>query len=68
MRELVMHDYLKCTICKESDHEGKACRCEMRNIRVAKEARRIGESPWNKMLQEKMKKITDLFSGPGKPK
>lgn len=39
-------DYYKCSTCSEEDHEGhmKAfCRCEGRNIRVAKEQRQCGE-------------------------
>jgi hypothetical protein len=41
-----MDDYLKCNKCYESDHEGKFCRCEDRNIRIAKEQRNKNESPW----------------------
>ena len=39
-------DYEKCEKCPPEDHEGFACRCEMRNIRVAKEHRNNQES-WN---------------------
>ncbi len=41
-----MDDYLKCNKCSESDHEGKFCRCEDRNIRIAKVQRNKNESPW----------------------
>ncbi len=34
-----MDDYLKCKKCPDSDHEGMFCRCEDRNIRIAKERR-----------------------------
>lgn len=43
-------DYEKCKKCVESDHEGymKAfCRCEERNIRIAKEQRKRNESAWS---------------------
>lgn len=39
-------DYMRCKICKEKDHEGQSCRCEDRNIRISKERRARGESPW----------------------
>lgn len=39
-----MDDYLKCNVCPEELHEGKYCRCEPRNIRIAKESRSRGES------------------------
>lgn len=40
-------DYLRCKTCKEEDHElYNSCRCEGRNIRIAKERRERGESPW----------------------
>lgn len=47
----VMDDYLKCKVCSESEHEGNFCRCEGRNIRIAKEKRIQGESPWKSTLQ-----------------
>ncbi len=43
-----MDDYLKCNICKEEDHEDQFCRCESRNIRIAKIKRELGQSPWTK--------------------
>lgn len=46
-----MEDYLKCDICKEQDHEGQFCRCEMRNLRIAKEMRDRKESWWNKQQE-----------------
>ena len=52
-----MDDYLKCNICKEEDHEDQFCRCESRNIRIAKIKRELGQSPWTKS-QEKEKKCT----------
>ena len=39
-------DYLRCKICKKADHEGQFCRCEDRNVRIAKEQRARGESAW----------------------
>lgn len=44
-----MDDYLKCPKCKKEDHEGVFCRCEDRNIRIAKERRARGESAWDKL-------------------
>ncbi len=43
-----MDDYLKCEKCPQVDHEGAFCRCEDRNIRIAKEQRSRKESPWMK--------------------
>lgn len=40
---------LTCDKCLPEDHEGKYfCRCEMRNIEVGKELRRLGIDPWKK--------------------
>ena len=39
---------LKCSKCSEEDHEGHFCRCESRNIDIAKELRERGMSPWSK--------------------
>ena len=36
-----MKDLEKCEKCPDSEHEDWSCRCESRNIRVAKEIRRI---------------------------
>lgn len=33
-------DYLKCKRCSESEHEDQFCRCESRNMRIAKENRK----------------------------
>jgi hypothetical protein len=41
-----MTDLDQCPICKPEDHEGRACRHEHRNIRIAKELRRQGKGPW----------------------
>lgn len=58
----VMDDYLKCTKCADQEHEGIFCRCEMRNIRVAKERRNRGESPWKSLLQpERLNPEDQLF-------
>ncbi len=40
-----MDDYWKCTKCNEEDQEGQFCRCEDRNIRIAKEKRRRNDGP-----------------------
>lgn len=48
-----MKDYLKCTKCKEDQHEGhnkQFCKCVDRNIKVAKEQRKRGES-WSQQLK-----------------
>lgn len=36
----------KCRTCIESDHEGVFCRCEERNMKVAKQQRKDGKSSW----------------------
>ncbi len=54
----VMDDYLRCKSCMESDHEGQFCRCEGRNIRIAKEMRSRGESPWFKSQPERLSEKT----------
>lgn len=41
---------LKCSKCPEEDHEGHFCRCEPRNIHIAKELRERGMSPWNEKI------------------
>jgi len=48
------NDYLKCFTCPEEDHEGQFCRCESRNIRIAKEKRFHGESPWSIQTSKKI--------------
>ena len=48
-----MDDYLKCRKCPNDTHEGQFCRCEMRNIRIAKEKRKRGESAWKAQKQNK---------------
>lgn len=40
-----MNDYLKCDKCTEEDHNGQFCRCENRNIRIAKEMR-LRQGSW----------------------
>jgi|SRR6267142_2776529 len=49
-------DYEKCNRCLESDHEGNFCRCENRNIRIAKlkRERNENESPWKKTCVDKI--------------
>lgn len=37
---------LKCSKCPEEDHEGHFCRCESRNINLAKELRERGMTEW----------------------
>ena len=53
----------KCDKCAPKDHDGFFCRCEMRNIEVAKELRKNDQSPWKrsatphaKMNEEEIKK------------
>jgi hypothetical protein len=41
---------LICDKCPESDHEGHFCRCEDRNIALAKQLRRAGIRVWNSGL------------------
>lgn len=53
-----MDDYLKCKSCIESEHEGQFCRCVARNIRIAKEIRSRGESPWSKLQPERLSERT----------
>lgn len=41
----------RCEKCSENDHEGPDkmfCRCEGRNIKLAKQLRNEGKSPWQK--------------------
>lgn len=45
-KDQLMIDYLKCSKCSDSDHEEQFCRCESRNIRIAKEKRSRGEGVW----------------------
>jgi hypothetical protein len=45
----------RCPKCPESDHDGIFCRCEMRNIRIARAKRNNGESPWKDSLQNSKK-------------
>jgi hypothetical protein len=42
--EKLIDDYEKCKICPEIDHEGAFCRCESRNIRIAKKQRELNQS------------------------
>ena len=49
---------LKCEKCSEDDHEGYFCRCEGRNIRLARQLREKGLSPWQKDNK------AELFYGP----
>ena len=38
----------KCEKCSDEDHEGFFCRCEPRNIKLAKQRREKGLSVWKK--------------------
>lgn len=44
---LTKYDYEKCFKCIDEDREGRFCRCEDRNIRIAKEQRKRNECPWS---------------------
>ncbi len=39
---------LECDKCKKEEHEGYFCRCEARNIALARKLRNKGKSPWSK--------------------
>lgn len=41
-----MADLDQCPICKPEDHEGRTCRHDHRNMRIAKELRKQGKGPW----------------------
>lgn len=43
-----MDDFERCKKCPPEDHEDWACRCEDRNIRIAKERRKRGINSWIK--------------------
>lgn len=49
----INNDYLKCKICHVSDHEGQFCRCEGRNIRIAKEKRERCEQTWKRHIEKR---------------
>lgn len=52
-----MDDYYKCKICSAEEHEGHRrafCRCESRNIRVAKEQRKRGEDWFSNKKSKKL--------------
>lgn len=36
------YDLEKCNVCKAEEHEGNFCRCENRNIYIAKKRRELG--------------------------
>ncbi len=38
-----------CPNCTKEEHEGYFCRCESRNIQLARQEREEGKSPWNEM-------------------
>jgi hypothetical protein len=44
--ETFSYDYESCKICSPDDCKGLFCKCENRNIRVAREQRILGQSPW----------------------
>lgn len=48
-------DYLKCPKCSPENHEGIFCRCEARNIRIAKEQRFARKDLWKnvKIVEKK---------------
>lgn len=59
----VMDYYYKCSKCLPADHQGAFCRCEDRNIRIAK-AQRISKESWlhrNKTLQPERLNPEDNF-------
>lgn len=54
----------KCDKCKPEDHEGDFCRCEMRNIALAKQKRERKESAWEKNKLKNnpfLKKIPECY-------
>ena len=53
-----MDNYLNCNECAQEDHTGQFCRCESRNIRVAKEMRSRNESLWSKSQPERLSERT----------
>ena len=52
MKKEKMDDYEECKKCLKSDHVGIFCRCESRNMRIAKEHRMRKESAWDKIRKE----------------
>ena len=44
---------LKCSRCSDEDHEGYFCRCEGRNIQLAKQLRQKGMSTLTKLKDNK---------------
>jgi hypothetical protein len=63
---------LKCSKCAAEDHHGHFCRCESRNIQLAKELRKRGISPWNEKVnhpsrvQFKKYEVIDIIDDSGK--
>lgn len=53
-----MNNITFCSECLPEDHDGVFCRCESRNIEVAKKLREGGQSPWEKR-QAPHQKLTD---------
>lgn len=51
--KLLKDDYL-CSVCSPEDHEKEFCRCESRNIRIAKRIREV-------LKDNKAEPPTDLF-------
>ncbi len=51
-----------CNICKKEDHEGMFCRCESRNISLAKHLRSTGKSKWVRREKENGESETRLGS------
>lgn len=54
-----------CKKCPTDDHEGYFCRCESRNISVAKMLRERGESPWHKAICDRFQAAVKAFINPG---
>ena len=51
-----MYSIDKCDKCLPEDHEGRFCRCEPRNIAIARELRRLGLSGWQTNQPERSKR------------
>ena len=56
-----MDDYFVCKICPQTEHEGFACRCVKRNIRVAKEMRKRGDRVWGNSEGIKIPELVPSF-------
>jgi hypothetical protein len=66
LERLVIKMIEPCQKCAPEDIECEFCRCEMRNIEVAKKLREQGKSPWSKKLcAECIKSIEQCKPGAG---